>query len=260
MRCGQGSERPLQHGCCPARKVADVTAEHVHRDRGRVVRVAGLGHQHGVQLPAVGDTAEGLLHGGGVMRRAGHGDLGTAGQPDSLNGLDVPARLRVTLMSRKLEASGHIRRRPAPSDKRASIVELTDSGATLAGQVKQIWRALAEETVTGLAARTVARLPGILTTLTDNVDIRPPPPARPESSRSRGPRHARTCRYGALPADERVIDCGRVWWCSFRTVAEREQILSRVGVDVSADCYRRRSEGSADAAQRAAMAACGSWC
>jgi len=30
----------------------------------------------------------------------------------------------VTLMTRKLEAAGHIRRRPAPSDKRASIVEL----------------------------------------------------------------------------------------------------------------------------------------
>src|SRR5918998_39476 len=33
----------------------------------------------------------------------------------------------VTLMARKLEAAGHIRRRPAPSDKRASIVELTDN-------------------------------------------------------------------------------------------------------------------------------------
>lgn len=34
----------------------------------------------------------------------------------------------VTLMTRKLEAAGHIRRTPDPSDKRASIVELTDSG------------------------------------------------------------------------------------------------------------------------------------
>ena len=32
----------------------------------------------------------------------------------------------VTLMTRKLEATGHIRRGPAPSDKRASVVELTD--------------------------------------------------------------------------------------------------------------------------------------
>ena len=67
----------------------------------------------------------------------------------------------VTLMTRKLEASGHIRRRPAPTDKRASVVELTDRGKALADQVKQLWCALAEETVRGLPDRTVAELPGV---------------------------------------------------------------------------------------------------
>ena len=80
----------------------------------------------------------------------------------------------VTLMTSKLEASGHIRRKPAPSDKRASIVELTDSGNALAGQVKQLWCALAEETVTGLPAETVAELPAVLNALTANVDTRHP--------------------------------------------------------------------------------------
>jgi deazaflavin-dependent oxidoreductase (nitroreductase family) len=80
----------------------------------------------------------------------------------------------VTLMTRKLEASGHIRRKPAPSDKRASIVELTDSGMALTDQVKQLWCALAEETVTGLPAETVAELPRVLQTLTGNVDTRRP--------------------------------------------------------------------------------------
>jgi DNA-binding MarR family transcriptional regulator len=80
----------------------------------------------------------------------------------------------VTLMTRKLEASGHIRRKPAPSDKRASVVELTDRGKNLADQVKQLWCALAEETVTGLPAETVAELPSILNTLTGNVDTRRP--------------------------------------------------------------------------------------
>ncbi|MEW1846095.1 MarR family winged helix-turn-helix transcriptional regulator [Nonomuraea angiospora] len=89
----------------------------------------------------------------------------------------------VTLMTRKLEASGHIRRQPAPSDRRASIVELTDSGQALADQVKQLWCALAEETVTGLPAETVAELPGILNTLTSNVD-------------TRAPRHAHARRTG----------------------------------------------------------------
>jgi DNA-binding MarR family transcriptional regulator len=75
-------------------------------------------------------------------------------------------------MTRKLEATGHVRRNPAPSDRRASIVELTDSGRALAEQVKQLWCALAEETVTGLPAETVAELPGILMMLAGNVDTR----------------------------------------------------------------------------------------
>ncbi|GAB2860443.1 hypothetical protein GCM10027176_73260 [Actinoallomurus bryophytorum] len=95
-------------------------------------------------------------------------------------GVEPPS---VTLMTRKLEAAGHIRRRPAPSDKRAGIVELTDSGKALADQVKRLWCALAEETVTGLPAQTVAELPVLLATLTGNVD-------------SRRPRHAHGRRNG----------------------------------------------------------------
>jgi deazaflavin-dependent oxidoreductase (nitroreductase family) len=80
----------------------------------------------------------------------------------------------VTHMTRKLEAAGHLRREPAPSDKRASVVELTGSGKALTDRVKQLWCALAEETVTGLPAETVAELPGVLETLTGNVDTRRP--------------------------------------------------------------------------------------
>jgi DNA-binding MarR family transcriptional regulator len=84
----------------------------------------------------------------------------------------------VTLMARKLEAAGHIRRRPAATDKRASIVELTDSGRALVGRIKQLWCDLAEETVAGLSAETVGALPGILQTMTRSVDSRPPAPPR----------------------------------------------------------------------------------
>ena|SRR5437868_8345144 len=80
----------------------------------------------------------------------------------------------VTLMTRKLEAAGHIRRTPAPSDRRASIVELTDSGRALVEQIKHLWRTLAEETVGDLPPETVAELPDILKTLTTNVDTRRP--------------------------------------------------------------------------------------
>ena len=85
----------------------------------------------------------------------------------------------ITLMTRKLEASGHVRRRPDPGDKRASIVELSDSGRALTARIKQLWCELAEETVQGLSAETMAQLPSILETLTANVDSRSPagPPA-----------------------------------------------------------------------------------
>ena len=78
----------------------------------------------------------------------------------------------VTLMTRKLEASGHVRREPAPGDKRASVVELTESGKALTDRVKDLWCGLAEETVAGLPTVTVAELPGLLNTLTGNVDPR----------------------------------------------------------------------------------------
>src|SRR4051812_44545308 len=45
----------------------------------------------------------------------------------------------VTLMTRKLEASGHIRRTPNPADKRATVVTLTDSGKALADRIRELW-------------------------------------------------------------------------------------------------------------------------
>jgi DNA-binding MarR family transcriptional regulator len=84
----------------------------------------------------------------------------------------------VTLMVRKLEGGGYIRRKAASSDRRATIVELTDSGRALVGQVKELWCALAEETVAGLPAKTVAELPRVLATLTGNVDSRRRAPTR----------------------------------------------------------------------------------
>lgn len=82
----------------------------------------------------------------------------------------------VTLMTRKLEAAGHIRRTPAPTDKRATVVELTDSGRALVERIEELWCALAEETVRGLPADAVADLPGVLMALSGNVDTRRPRP------------------------------------------------------------------------------------
>jgi DNA-binding MarR family transcriptional regulator len=79
----------------------------------------------------------------------------------------------VTLMVRKLEASGYLRRKAVLTDARASVVELTPTGKALVRQVQQLWCTLAQETVAGLSARDAARLPGLLTAITGNVDTRP---------------------------------------------------------------------------------------
>ncbi|WP_250030170.1 MarR family winged helix-turn-helix transcriptional regulator [Paractinoplanes maris] len=76
----------------------------------------------------------------------------------------------VTLMTRKLEVSGHIRRTPDPADKRATVVALTDSGKALAGQIRELWVTLAQETVRGLPAATLRQLPDVLHTMSTNVD------------------------------------------------------------------------------------------
>jgi DNA-binding MarR family transcriptional regulator len=80
----------------------------------------------------------------------------------------------VTLMTRKLEASGHIKRTADPTDKRATVVALTNSGKTLTEQIRQLWVTLAEETVRGLPAKILEQLPGILHTMSTNVNGKPP--------------------------------------------------------------------------------------
>jgi DNA-binding MarR family transcriptional regulator len=79
----------------------------------------------------------------------------------------------VTLMTRKLEASGHIRRTPDPADKRATVVALTDSGKALVKRIRQLWLVLAEETVRDLPAELLDQLPGILHTMSTNVTGKP---------------------------------------------------------------------------------------
>lgn len=83
-------------------------------------------------------------------------------------------RPSITLMARKLEAAGHIRRATAPDDQRATVVELTDGGRAVTDRIKQLWCTLAEETVAGLPAETAAALPGLLAALTANVDSKRP--------------------------------------------------------------------------------------
>lgn len=76
----------------------------------------------------------------------------------------------VTLMAGKLEAAGYVQRTSSPSDKRAVIIGLTQSGKALVVDIKELWCRLAEETVAGLEADMVDGVPDLLKTMTDNVD------------------------------------------------------------------------------------------
>ncbi|MER6319409.1 MarR family winged helix-turn-helix transcriptional regulator [Streptomyces sp. NPDC001581] len=69
----------------------------------------------------------------------------------------------VTKMLQRLEQSGHVRRRPDPSDRRASLVEATETSCGLLVEVRRAWGELEHQTLDGLedAERTeLARLLG----------------------------------------------------------------------------------------------------
>lgn len=78
----------------------------------------------------------------------------------------------VTLMAGKLEAAGFVRRSPAPDDRRATVVALTETGKDVVDRLTQVWCELAEETVAELPTETVDGLPGVLNALADNVDAK----------------------------------------------------------------------------------------
>ncbi len=86
-------------------------------------------------------------------------------------GVEAPT---VTMMTRKLEQRGYVSRTPAPSDRRASVVTLSNRGEAVVMQVKEVWRSLAEETVRGIPDATLAELPALLNTMARNVDTRGP--------------------------------------------------------------------------------------
>lgn len=90
----------------------------------------------------------------------------------------------VTHMTRKLESVGHVSRRPSPTDRRVSIVELTDVGSQVVHQVRRLWEELAGGTIAGLPRTTAADLPGLLETLIGNLDEARPqrPSGRPPAS------------------------------------------------------------------------------
>ncbi|MEU2453411.1 MarR family winged helix-turn-helix transcriptional regulator [Streptomyces sp. NPDC012765] len=68
----------------------------------------------------------------------------------------------VTKMLQRLEQSGHVRRRPDPADRRASLVEATDASCGLLVEVRRAWGELERQTLDGLDATERAELTRLL--------------------------------------------------------------------------------------------------
>jgi len=90
----------------------------------------------------------------------------TQAQLAAASGYEPPT---ITFSVRQLENAGFVRRRPSPSDGRATIVELTDAGRALLPKLKSAWRQVAEQTVAG-AATTFEDLVEVLADLATSLD------------------------------------------------------------------------------------------
>lgn len=73
-------------------------------------------------------------------------------------------------MVTKLEARGYVQRAPHPSDRRATVVDLTPQGRELSEQVRTVWVELATRTLGGTSATDARRAATLFTTLAEHLD------------------------------------------------------------------------------------------
>ncbi len=86
----------------------------------------------------------------------------TQAQLAAATGFEPPT---ITLSVRQLENAGLVVRRPAPNDRRATLVELSDKGGALIIQLKVAWRELAVRSVAGLTSTPLDQLTDALADL-----------------------------------------------------------------------------------------------
>ncbi|MFJ6367946.1 MarR family winged helix-turn-helix transcriptional regulator [Streptomyces virginiae] len=88
-------------------------------------------------------------------------DCGAVRQSELIKALGLDPST-VTKMLQRLEQSGHVRRRPDPADRRASLVEATDASRELLVEVREAWGELERQTLDGLDAAERAELTRLL--------------------------------------------------------------------------------------------------
>ncbi|MCT4355003.1 MarR family winged helix-turn-helix transcriptional regulator [Streptomyces sp. Je 1-79] len=75
----------------------------------------------------------------------------------------------VTKMLQRLEQSGHVRRSPDPSDRRAALVEAAEDGGALRTGVADAWTGLEEYTLAGLTPAERTELTRLLSKVEENL-------------------------------------------------------------------------------------------
>lgn len=91
----------------------------------------------------------------------------TQAQLAAATGFEPPT---ITLSVRQLESAGLVLRRPAPADRRATLVELSAQGRKLMPELKGVWQELAVQSVAGLTSTTLQQLLAVLTDLAASLD------------------------------------------------------------------------------------------
>jgi DNA-binding MarR family transcriptional regulator len=86
----------------------------------------------------------------------------TQAQLADASGYEAPT---ITLSVGQLETAGLVTRRPSPTDRRATIVELSDEGRALLPRLRSAWRQVAEQSVAGLSSTSVDQLTDVLADL-----------------------------------------------------------------------------------------------
>jgi DNA-binding MarR family transcriptional regulator len=86
----------------------------------------------------------------------------TQAQLAAASGYEPPT---ITLSVRQLEDAGLVVRRPSRTDRRATVVELSEQGRALLPKLKAAWRRVAEQTVAGLTFTEVNQVTDVLANL-----------------------------------------------------------------------------------------------
>jgi len=108
----------------------------------------------------------------------------TQAQLAAATGFEPPT---ITLSVRQLEAAGLVVRRPSATDRRATLVELSDLGRAVLPKVRTAWRHVAEQTMAGLSPAQIRQakelLPALAAALIAAVDPTNLPRYAPPSRR-----------------------------------------------------------------------------